>query len=158
MSQTISLSEVDRKILKILLTPDGKHSSNELARKLGIPSTTIQRRRKRLEREFLKVSYSLDLSKFGWHKVDFLIATESGKTDLIGKTLLKRDEVIYVGKSIGQHTIDLRVETILKDNAEILRMMELLKAMPGIKEVVWTEIVEVIGTKTSIPLNIIDKL
>src|SRR3989442_5993458 len=49
----------------------------------------------------------------------------------------------YVGKSIGQHTIDLRVETILEDNAEILRMMELLKATPGIKDVIWTEIVEV---------------
>jgi hypothetical protein len=72
--------------------------------------------------------------------------------------LLKRDEVIYVGKSIGQHTIDLRVETILEDNAEILRMMELLKATDGIKDVVWTEIVEVVGRKTSIPSQIIDKL
>lgn len=90
--------------------------------------------------------------------MDFFIATESGKTDLIGKALLKRDEVIYVGKSIGQHTIDLRVETILEDNAEILRMMDLLKATDGIKEVVWTEIVEVIGKKTSIPTSIIDML
>lgn len=128
-----------------------------LARKLGIPATTVQRRRKRLE-EFLKISYTLCLKTFGWHKVDFLIATESGKTGHIGKELLKRDEVIYVGKSIGQHTIDLRVETVLEDNAEILRMMELLKATQGIKDVVWTEIVEIVGRKTSIPLQIIDKL
>ena len=100
----------------------------------------------------------LDLIKFGWHKVDFLIATESGKTGIIAKNLLKLDEIIYVGKSIGQHTIDLRVETILEDNAEILRMMELLKATDGIKEVVWTEIVEVVGIKSSIPVQIIDKL
>lgn len=144
--------------MKTLLTPNGRHSSKALARKLGIPATTVQRRRKRLEDEFLKVAYSLDLAKFGWHKVDFLIATESGKTGLVGKTLLKREEVIYVGKSIGQHTIDLRVETILKDNAEILRMMEFLKAMSGIKEVVWTEIVEVVGRKLSIPAQIIDQL
>ncbi len=152
------LSDVDRKLLKALLVPDGKLSSKSLARRLGLPATTIQRRRKRLEKEFLKLSYTLDLSKFGWHKVDFLIATESGKTSLIGKTLLKREEVIFVGKSIGQHTIDLRVETILKDNGEILRMMELLKAMDGVREVVWTEIVEVVGTKTSIPVQIIDQL
>jgi hypothetical protein len=129
-----------------------------LAKKIGIPASTLQRRRARLENEFLKVVYTLNLERFGWHKVDFLIATESGKTDLVGKTLLKRDEVIYVGKSIGQHTIDLRVETILKDNAEILRMMELLKAMPGVKDVVWTEIVEVLGAKMSVPAQIIDKL
>jgi DNA-binding Lrp family transcriptional regulator len=144
--------------LKILLVPDGKISSKSIARKLGVPATTVQRHRRRLEKEVLTVNYALDLGKFRWHKVDFLIATESGKTELIGKILLKRDEVIYVGKSIGQHTIDLRVETILEDNAEILRMMELLKAMDGIKDVVWTEIVEVVGRKTSIPVQIIDKL
>jgi DNA-binding Lrp family transcriptional regulator len=152
------LSNIDRKLLKILLVPDGKISSKSIARKLGVPATTVQRHRRRLEKEVLTVNYALDLGKFRWHKVDFLIATESGKTELIGKILLKRDEVIYVGKSIGQHTIDLRVETILEDNAEILRMMELLKAMDGIKDVVWTEIVEVVGRKTSIPVQIIDKL
>ena len=152
------LSNIDRKLLKILLAPNGKISSKSIAKKLGLPATTVQRHRRRLEEEALTQSYTLDLSKFGWHKVDFLIATESGKTGLIGKTLLKLDEVIYVGKSIGQHTIDLRVETILEDNAEILRMMELMKATDGIKDVVWTEIVEVVGRKTSIPDQIIDKL
>ena len=157
-NKMIYLSPVDRNLLKTLLAPDGKHSSKTLAKRLGIPATTVQRRRKRLEKEFLTLTYTLDLAKFGWHKVDFLIATESGKTGLIGKILLKRDEVIYVGKSIGQHTIDLRVETILRDNAEILRMMELLKSMEGVKDVVWTEIVEVVGRKTSIPSQIIDQL
>lgn len=152
------LSKIDKKLLKILLFPDGKISSKSIARTLGLPASTVQRHRRRLEKEVLTQNYSLDLSKFGWHKVDFLIATESGKTGLIGKSLLKRDEVIYVGKSIGQHTIDLRVETILKDNSEILRMMELLKATEGIRDVVWTEIVEVVGKKTSIPNQIIDKL
>jgi DNA-binding Lrp family transcriptional regulator len=152
------LSDINKKLLKILLTPDSKYSSKALSKKIGIPPTTVQRRRKRLEEEFLKVVYTLDLAKFGWHKVDFIIATESGKTDLIAKALLKRDEVTYVGKSIGQHTIDLRVETILEDNAEILRMMELLKATSGIKDVVWTEIVQVVGSKISIPSQIIDRL
>ena len=152
-----ALTAVDKRILKMLLTPDGKHSSKSLARKLGIPATTVQRRRKRLE-QFLEIAYTLSLKTFGWHKVDFLIATESGRTGFIGKKLLKLDEVVYVGKSIGQHTIDLRVETILEDNAEILRMMELLKGMPGIKDVIWTEIVEVVGRKMSIPSQIVDRL
>ena len=156
-NKAVYLTPVDRKLLKTLLTPDGKHSSKSLAKKLGIPATTVQRRRKRLE-EFLAMNYTLDLGRFGWHKVDFLIATESGKTGLIGKSLLERDEVIYVGKSIGEHTIDLRVETILEDNSEILRMMELLKATKGIKDVIWTEIVEIVGRKMSIPAQIIDRL
>jgi DNA-binding Lrp family transcriptional regulator len=156
--KNITLSNIDRKLLKILLFPDGKISSKSIAGKLGLPTTTVQRHRRRLEEDVLTHSYTLDVTKFGWHKVDFLIATESGKTGLIGKTLLKKDEVIYVAKSIGQHTIDLKVETILENNAEILRMMELLKATDGIKDVVWTEIVEIVGRKTSIPNQIIDKL
>ena len=52
----------------------------------------------------------------------------------------------------------MKIETILKNNSEILRMMELLKATPGIKDVVWMEIVEVAGRKTSIPTQIIDQL
>lgn len=152
------LSDIDRKLLNIMLTPNGKISSKSLSIKLGIPVTTIQRRRRRLEKDFLVQTYTLNLQKFDWHKVDFLIATESGKTDALAKSLLRREEVIYVGKSIGQHTIDLKVETILKNNSEILRMMELLKATPGIKDVVWMEIVEVAGRKTSIPTQIIDQL
>lgn len=102
--------------------------------------------------------YALDLKKFGWHRVDFFVATEGGKTLAVGKELLKRDEVIHVGRSIGQQTIDLHVQTILEDNAEILGMMELLKSMPGIKDVIWSEVVEVVGSKISVPIQIIDKL
>ena len=153
-----TLSELDRKLLNILLTPNGRISSKSIAAKLGIPVTTIQRRRKRLEKDYLVQTYTLNLQQFDWHKVDFLIATDSGKTDALAKSLLKREEVIYAGKSIGEHTIDLKIETILKNNSEILRMMELLKATPGIKDVVWMEIVEVAGRKTSIPTQIIDQL
>jgi DNA-binding Lrp family transcriptional regulator len=154
----LSLSDLDRKLLKILLSPDGRISSKVIARKLGIPATTVQRRRKRLESEFLTFTYSLDLKKFGWHRVDFFIATEGGKTMDVAKELLKREEVIHVGRSIGQQTIDLHVQTILQDNADILNMMELLKSTPGIKDVIWSEIVEVVGNKISVPIQIIDKL
>ncbi|HEV8404434.1 MAG TPA: AsnC family transcriptional regulator [Nitrososphaera sp.] len=158
MSKSAYLSPIDRKLLKVLLTPSGKISSKQLGKKLGIPANTVQRRRKRLEKEFLTSSYSLNLHAFGWHKVDFLIATDSGKTVAVAKTLLRRPEVVYVGKAIGQNTIDLRVETVLKDNSEILRMMELLKGMAGVKDAMWSEIVEVVGRKMSIPMQIINQL
>jgi hypothetical protein len=71
---------------------------------------------------------------------------------------LKLDEVTYVGKSIGEYTIDLRVETIVKDNVMLLDLLELIKAMNGVNDVIWSEIVHVIGRKRSIPSGIIDKL
>jgi hypothetical protein len=58
--------------------------------------------------------------------------------------------VTYVGKSIGEHTIDLRVETIVKDNTMLLDLLESIKAMDEVNDVVWSEIVKVIGRKRSI--------
>jgi len=74
------------------------------------------------------------------------------------KQLLSKDEVIYVGKSIGEHTIDLRAEIIIRDNAELLDVLERVKAMDGVNDTIWSEIVEVVGRKRSIPSRIIDRL
>jgi DNA-binding Lrp family transcriptional regulator len=153
------LSRIDREILKAVLSPNGKRSSSIfLSKKLGVPQTTIQRRRSRLEKEFLELSYSLNLEKFGWRRVDLLIYTRNGKTDSVAKQLLENEEVTYVGKSIGEHTIDLRVEIIIKDNAELLDILEKVKGMDGVQDTVWSEIVEVVGKKRSVPSRIIDSL
>ncbi|MDW0257065.1 MAG: winged helix-turn-helix transcriptional regulator [Nitrososphaeraceae archaeon] len=155
----IGLSQIDRKILKILLTPNGHlKSTKSISTKLGIPITTVRRRRKRLEDKFLKVQYVLDIEKFGWRRIDFFISIRNGMVDAVAKKLLDIDEVTYVGKSIGEHTIDLRIETIVKDNASILDHLETIKAMDGVKDVVWSEIVTVVGKKISIPISIIDKI
>jgi len=158
--QLLFLSKIDKEILKaLLLSPNGKRSSSTLlSKKLGVPQTTIQRRRSRLEKEFLELSYSLNLEKFGWRRVDLLISTRNGKTDYVAKQLLENEEVTYVGKSIGEHTIDLRVEIIVKDNAELLDILEKVKAMDGVQDTVWTEIVEIVGKKRSVPSRVIDSL
>jgi DNA-binding Lrp family transcriptional regulator len=135
------LSEVDKKILKVLLRPNGRDSSVDLERKLGIPRTTIQRRRKHLEREFLEFRYTLKLSRLASGGLDLFIYTGGGGTETVAKELMKHDEVVYVGSSVGEHTIDLRAETIAKDNSELLGVLERVKAMPSVRDVVWSEIV-----------------
>jgi DNA-binding Lrp family transcriptional regulator len=154
-----NVSDLDRKLLKILLLPNGDlKSSKSLSSKLGIPITTVRRRRKRLESKFLKLHYVLDIEKFGWKRVDFFISIRNGMVNAVANKLLDSDEVTYVGKSIGEHTIDLRVETIVRDNASILDILEKIKAMNGVQDVVWSEIVSVVGKKISIPSSIIDKI
>ena len=146
-------------MLKILLSPNGDlKSSKSLSAKLGIPITTVRRRRKRLESKFLKMHYILDIEKFGWKRVDFFISIRNGMVNSVANKLLTSDEVTYVAKSIGEHTIDLRVETIVKDNASILDLLEKIKAMKGVKDVVWSEIVNVVGRKISIPSSMIDRI
>ena len=78
--------------------------------------------------------------------------------NVVAKKLLDINEVTYVGKSIGEHTIDLRIETIVKDNASILDLLEKIKAMDGVRDVVWNEIVTVVGRKVLIPSSIIDRI
>ncbi len=154
-----SLSALDKRIMKILLAPsNGKMTSRAIAKTLGVPATTIQRHRRKLENTILTMSYSMELKKFGWHKVDFLVATERGKTLAIAKQLLKLDEVVYVGRSIGQQTIDLHVHAILEGNADILRIMEQMKGMLGVRDVIWTEVVDDVGRKASVPIHLIEKL
>jgi len=154
-----NVSDLDRKLLKILLLPNGDlKSSKSLSSKLGIPITTVRRRRKRLESKFLKLHYVLDIEKFGWKRVDFFISIRNGMVNAVANKLLDSDEVTYVGKSIGEHTIDLRVETIVRDNASILDILEKIKAMDGVQDVVWSEIVSVVCKKISIPSSIIDKI
>jgi DNA-binding Lrp family transcriptional regulator len=156
---TTTVSDLDRKLLKILLSPNGDlKSSKSLSAKLGIPITTIRRRRKRLESKFLKMHYILDIEKFGWKRVDFFISIRNGMVNAVANKLLTSDEVTYVAKSIGEHTIDLRVEAIVKDNGSILDLLEKIKAMEGVKDVVWSEIVNIVGRKISIPSSIIDRI
>ena len=156
---TKSLSAIDRRILKILLSPNGEMKSTiSIAKKMGIPVTTVRRRRKRLEKDFLKVHYVLDIEKFGWRRVDFFISILQGKVNEVASNLIKLNDVTYVGKSIGEHTIDLRVETIVKDNSILLNLLEEIKAMDGVRDVVWSEIVSIVGQKISIPSSIIDRI
>ena len=155
----MGLSQLDRKILKILLTPNGHlKSTKSISTKLGIPVTTIRRRRKRLESKFLKMQYVLDIEKFGWRRIDFFISIRNGLVNNVAEKLMGLNDVTYVGKSIGEHTIDLRVETIVKDNVVLLDLLEQIKGMEGVRDVVWSEIVNVVGSKISIPNSIIDKI
>lgn len=91
----------------------------------------------------------LDIEKFGWRRIDFFISIRNGMVNAVANKLMDFDHVTYVGKSIGEHTIDLRVETIVKDNAILLDLLEEIKGMDGVKDVVWSEIVSVVGSKIS---------
>ena len=142
-----ALSEADKKLLQLLVDSDGSVSSNELSRRLHIPTSSIDRGRKRLEQTYVSKQYSLDPTKFGWRRIDLLISSEGGKTMNIGKALLKGKKVTYVARMIGEHTIDFRVEVVVKDYRMLLDLIEEIKVMNGVRNVVWTEVVETIGRK-----------
>ena len=76
----------------------------------------------------MKVHYVLHIEMFGWTRVDFFISILQGKVNQVASNLMNLNDVTYVGKSIGEHTIDLRVETIVKDNSVLLNLLEEIKS------------------------------
>jgi hypothetical protein len=94
------------------------------------------------------VDYSKEPSeKFGWRIIQLLIHTAGGRTEQVGKELLERREVTFVGRTIGQYTIDLRVEVFVQSSGELLNLIEEVKTISGVTDVIWSEIVEVVGRK-----------
>lgn len=82
------LSAVDKKILSVLLIPNGRITTYELSKRTELPRTTVQRRRSYLEKRFLEFQYNLKLDGLGFRRVDLLIATERGRTFSLAKKLL----------------------------------------------------------------------
>ena len=156
--RSAKISKVDKEILKVLLEPGSSVSTQELAGKLGVPLSTVQRRRKHLENKYLEVSYSLNLKDLGFRRIDFFLYTAGGSTTSIARELLKNKDVVAVGRSVGEHTIDLRAEAIIKDSGKLLDLLEMMKGLPNVRDVIWSEIVEVVGKKRSIPSEVIDEL
>ncbi|HXQ91596.1 MAG TPA: Lrp/AsnC family transcriptional regulator [Nitrososphaerales archaeon] len=157
MTLSSQLSEEDRKMLKLLLDSEGRITSQELSRQFGVSLNTVQRRRRRLEGVYFTRTYSLDPMKFGYRRIELLIYTEGGRTIDIGIELLKREEAISVFRTLGEREIDLRVEVLVKNNGVLLDLLEQVKAIKGVRDVVWTELIEPI--KMTNPQNpISDKL
>ncbi len=161
------LSVVDKKILKILLAPDGKKRTHVvasaasdaiIAAELRVPLSVVKKSRMSLEEDFLELIYSMKLASLGYRRVDFLISTGRGLAASIAEELMKINGIVRVGQSIGEPTIDLRAELIIKDNGELLELLEQVKAIDGVRNVVWSEIVKVVGDKGSVPAGIIDLL
>ena len=151
-------SEVDRRMLQILLLSHGKVSSPVLAKQLGVPLTTTQRRRKRLENEFVDTFYGLRIEKLGWRRASLLISLEKGMATTTAKALLSHVAITRIGRTIGEHTIDLVAEVVFKDNAELLSIIEWVKSTGGVRDVIWTESVDVMDKNTVVPMELIDHL
>ncbi len=142
---TPTLSETDREILKVLLGSTGKISSLQLSKRLGIPLSTIQRRRKKLESDFLEMSYSLRVEKFGWRRVSLFISAQNGRTAEIARELLSwKDCTILASRTMGKNNVDVAAECLVSGNDALLRLIEKVKSI-GVQDVSWSETVEVVG-------------
>jgi hypothetical protein len=151
-----SIAKHDAEVLKNLLVSRAAMASQLLSEKLGISRSAT--RGQEVAKDYLAIRYASILEQYGWRQLEFLISTGGGKTMAIGKNLLRRDQVAYVARTIGQFNIDLRVEVFVRSSEELVDLIEEVKAIDGVKDLIWSEVIEVVGRKNQIPSEILSAL
>ena len=145
------LSEQDANILDNILRSNDEMSSERLSREVGIPVSAARSKRRTLAKKYLTVTHSLNLQRYGWRQLQLLITTSGGRTVAIGREMLKLKEVVFVAGTIGEVKIDLRAEAFVRNGQELLDLLEKVKTLEGVKQVVWSEVAQVIGIKNPPP-------
>ena len=145
------ISERDSNILGYLLASNGGISSRLLSEEIGLSLSATRARRRMLTEEYLTITYSLNFKRFGWRQIEVLINTQGGRSQAVGEELLKRKQVLRVAKTVGQFSVDLKADVLVRNSQELLDMLEAVKSIEGVSDAIWVEAVEVVGTKIQPP-------
>ncbi|MCO6042229.1 Lrp/AsnC family transcriptional regulator [Thermococcus alcaliphilus] len=130
----MKLDETDKNILR-LLQEDGRMSYSEIARRIGIPESTIRLRVKKLIEEGVirKFAALINPFKAGYNIVAFIaVDIEPNKIKKAVEELSKLPEVDVLGIATGAH--DVLMQVTVKDLQELESfLIEKLGKIEGIK-------------------------
>lgn len=128
----MELDITDKKLLN-LLQKDSKQSYADLAERLGISSSGVHKRAKRLAEEgvikrFVAVIDPLKVGK----KLKALIgvATKPGRCSDVRSHLIDRPEVLEVHETAGEH--DLSLKLITEDTLKLNELLHEIDRIPGV--------------------------
>lgn len=128
------IDEIDRNILR-LLQEDGRMSYSEIARRTGIPESTVRLRVKKLIEEGIirKFAALINPFKAGYNIVAFIaVDVEPNKIKRAVEELSKLPEVDVLGIATGAH--DVLMQVTVKDLQELESfLIEKLGKIEGIK-------------------------
>lgn len=130
----MKMDEIDRNILK-LLQEDGRMSYSEIARRIGVPESTVRLRVKRLIEEGIirKFAALINPFKAGYSIVAFIaVDIEPNKIKRAVEELSKLPEVDVLGIATGAH--DVLMQVTVRDLQELESfLIEKLGKIDGIK-------------------------
>ncbi|HIH72143.1 MAG: Transcriptional regulator [Thermococcales archaeon 44_46] len=130
----MKLDEIDKSILR-LLQEDGRMSYSEIARKIGVPESTVRLRVKKLMEEGIirKFAALINPFKAGYSIVAFIaVDIEPNKVKRAVEELSKLPEVDVLGIATGAH--DVLMQVTVKDLQELENfLIEKLGKIEGIK-------------------------
>jgi len=155
-----SLDRINLRIIEELIT-NGDIKSSEIATKLKIPLSTIQRRRTRIEKILLRKKYQMDMTLLGYRTAQIFIDVQGGRAKETGEELLKKYDRNVVNASTRiNSTNNLCLEVVYNGSEELHYLLEEIKSLPLATKVDWSEQVMLIGDNLSsiIKNTLTDKL
>lgn len=126
------LTELDRVIID-QLQRDGRRPYTRMAKDLGVAESTIRSRTEQLiKRGVLQVVGVTDPLRLGYDQMAMVgVRCESDRLLAVADEVAALSEVTYVVITAG--TFDLLVETVCRDNAELLSFLaDRLRRIPGV--------------------------
>ena len=147
------LDKINLKIIEELLN-NGEIKSSEIASKLKIPLSTIQRRRTKIEKTLFRKKYELNLNQMGFRNALIFVDVLKGRAKETGEKLLTRFDRSVLRASTRINSSNNLCLEIVYDNSEQLHfLLEEIKAMPWTSNVDWSEQVNLIGDNVSNIIN-----
>lgn len=124
------IDELDLRILDLLQT-DGRMPFVKIAEELGVSDTTVRTRVDRLVRRFgVKFVVDVDPNDLGLVYVYLAIRVQGAALARAVERMTALPSVIFLARTVGTH--DLMAEAICRDNNDLMRLLDEVRAIPGV--------------------------
>lgn len=127
------IDDIDLRILDAL-QEDARTPFVRLAKDLGVSDTTVRARIDRLVRHFgVKFIVDVDPKELGLSYAYLGIRVQGPAMSRTVDRMSDLPEIIFLGRTIGGY--DLLAELVCRDNDDVLRMLDEIRAIPGVTQV-----------------------
>jgi len=129
---TRGFDSLDRRIIR-LLQGNGRATSAEIARQLGVSERTVRNRVNRMvARGAILPTVVVNHRHFGYQMaVDIFCEVDITRMDEVGEALARLPEVNYIAYSTGDQ--DLSIQALLESSDDVYKFVQKLASIPGVR-------------------------
>lgn len=134
------------------LVNNGDIKSSEIAQKLSIPLSTIQRRRSNLEKlRIVRKNYTVDLKMLNLRIAEVMIGTSKGTSKKILDEIFTKNKLSLIDTSlrVGNPDTNISFRIAYRNSKELFEVLEQIKGMENVYQVSWSEYISEKSNKSS---------